>query len=237
MPKTNPHKLTRKEYQHIVIDRNRTAAPYPKDKILNLLFEEQVEKTPENTAVVFRENTLTYRRLNEKTNQLAHMIRETYRENWKKAVTGDTLIGVYMDRSVEMIIAILGIIKSGAAYVPFDPADPEERLKFKINDCACKMVLTSQNMAEDLLFLVESDTIPVSIDAYWEEIAKFPKTNPPCINKPEDLIYVIYTSGSTGRPKGVMIETSNLRQYDFCQATRFQAEFRFTCPAIRFNVI
>ena len=205
MPKTNPPKLTRKEYQHIVIDRNRTAAPYPKDKTLNLLYEEQVEKTPENAAIVFRENTLTYRRLNEKANQLAHMIRETYLENWKEAVTGDTLIGVYMDRSVEMIIAILGIIKSGAAYVPFDPADPEERLKFKINDCACKMVLTSQNMAEDLLFLVESDTIPVSIDAYWEEISKFPKTNPPCINKPEDLVYVIYTSGSTGRPKGVMI--------------------------------
>ena len=179
MDKTDPQKPTREEYQDIVFDRNRAEAPYPKDKTLNLLFEEQVEKTPEHTAVVFKNKRITYRRLNEKANQVAHLIREVYQENWKEAVKGDTLIGVYMDRSMEMIIAILGVIKSGAAYVPFDHADPEERLKFKINDCACKMVLTSGNMSEDLLFLVESDTIPVSIDAYWEEIEKFPAANPP----------------------------------------------------------
>ena len=205
MTETGPQKLTREEYQDIVIDRNRTAAPYPRDKTLNFLFEEQVEKTPENTAVVFKDKHITYRRLNEKANQMAHLIREVYQENWNEAVRGDTLIGVYMDRSIEMIIAILSVIKSGAAYVPFDSADPEERLKFKINDCACKMVLTSQNMAEGLLFLAESDTIPVSMDAYWEEIEKYSGTNPRPINKPEDLAYVIYTSGSTGRPKGVMI--------------------------------
>gem|GEM_PF-2374775 len=205
MVRKDPQKSTRKESENRVIDLNRIATPYPEDQTLNLLFEAQAAKTPDNTAVVHKDRTMTYRRLNEKANQLAHLIREVYRENWQEAVTGDTLIGIYIERSIDMIIAILAIIKSGAAYVPFDHADPEERLKFKIDDCACKMVLTSQHMAEELLFLSASDTIPVSIDAYWTEIEKFPKTNPPSINTPDDLAYVIYTSGSTGRPKGVMI--------------------------------
>ncbi len=222
MPIKDISLMDREEYEKIIHDYNRTARPCPNGKTLTLLFQEQVEKTPEQTALVFRDETLTYRGLNEKANQLAHMIRQTYPEEWGEAVRGDTLIGLYMDRSIIKIIAILGIIKSGAAYVPFDHADPEERLQFKINDCACKMVLASRNRAEDLLFLAESDTILVSVDAYWEEIEKFPTTNPPSVNTPRDLAYVIYTSGSTGLPKGVMIEHRNCVNMIFARKDIFK---------------
>ena len=198
--------LTEKEYQTIVYDWNKTEIPYPENKTIHQLFEEQVEKTPDNIAVVFEDKQLTYRELNEKANQLAHTIRKEYKDLWNEQVKGDTLIGLYIDRSFEMIIGILGILKSGAAYVPFDIAEPKERLKFDINDCNCKMVITSLSSVENLIFLSDSDTLSVAIDSYWEEIEKAPRDNPEHINKSTDLAYMIYTSGSTGKPKGVMVE-------------------------------
>jgi non-ribosomal peptide synthetase component F len=109
-----------------------------------------------------------------------------------------------MERGPDMIVAILGILKSGAAYVPFDLADPEERLQFKINDCACRMIVTVSSALESLVFLAGSDTLPVSLDSYGSELDQAPTSNPAPITTPEDLAYIIYTSGSTGRPKGVM---------------------------------
>jgi amino acid adenylation domain-containing protein len=198
--------LTPAEYQRIVYEWNKTERYYPEDKTIHQLFEEQVEKTPDNIAVVFKKQKLTYKDLNEHSNQLAHVIRNEYLEHWGQEVRGDTLIGIYLDRSLDMIISILGILKSGAAYVPFDSADPEERLKLKINDSKCKLVLTASNNVQDIVFLSETDSLPFSIDTYSDEIIKASKTNPAHINKPNDLAYVIYTSGSTGNPKGVMIE-------------------------------
>jgi amino acid adenylation domain-containing protein len=198
--------LSSDEYQKIIYDWNKTEVPYPSDKTIHQLFEEQVKKTPDNIAVVFDNQKLSYRELNNRANQLAHTIRKEYKNHWNQEVKGDTLIGIYIDRNLEMIVVILGILKSGAAYVPFDEADPEERLKFKINDCDCKMILTSSKMVEDLVFLTELDTLPVSIDSYWKEIEKAPITNLKKNNKSTDLAYVIYTSGSTGNPKGTMIE-------------------------------
>ena len=206
----NINLMSDKEYQAIVYDWNQTDAPYPKDKTIHQLFEEQAERTPDNIAVVFEDAKLSYKELSHRANQLAHTIRKEYRDITGEEVKGDTLIGIYIERSFEMIIGILGILKSGAAYVPFDSADPEERLKFKINDCGCKMVLTSSKMAEDLVFLTELDTLPLSIDSYWSEIAKAPISTPKQINKPTDLAYIIYTSGSTGKPKGTMIEHGSL---------------------------
>ena len=206
----NNGKLTANEYNKIIYDWNKTETDYPKDKTIHQLFEEQVKKTPNITAVVFKNIKLTYSELNERVNQLANTIRREYSEQWNEIVKGDTLIGIYIDRSLELIIGMLGILKAGAAYVPFDKADPEERLKFKINDCGCRMVLTSSESMKDILFLAESDTIPLSIDSYWDEISKAPKANPKHINKSTDLAYIIYTSGSTGKPKGVMIEHRNV---------------------------
>ncbi len=202
--------ITDSEYQTIICDWNKTEAYYPKEKTVHQLFEEQVDKTPDNIAVVFEDRKLTYRELNEKSNQLAHTIRKNYNDLWGTEVKPDTLIGIYTERSLEMIVGILGIQKSGAAYVPFDSADPEERLKFKISDSGCKMILTSSKNIHNLLFLTEADCLPLSIDAYWNDISQAPDTNPEHINKSTDLAYIIYTSGSTGKPKGVMIEHKSL---------------------------
>ena len=198
--------LSSEEYQTIIYDWNNTSASYPKNKTIHQLFEEIVEKDPDNPAVVFKDKTLNYRELNEKANQLAHCLRDRYKKHCGNEIKGDTLIGIYIDRSIEMIIAMLGILKAGAAYVPFDRADPEERLRFKINDSECSMVLTSSANLKALLFLAETDTVPLALDAFWDEIEKFPCTNPKPVNNSSNLAYVIFTSGSTGKPKGVMIE-------------------------------
>ena len=215
LPLKNIQVCNPEEYQKVIYDWNKTETPYPKDKTVHALFEEQVEKTPDNIAVVFEDTRLSYRELNNRANQLAHAIRKEYKNHWDYEIKGDTLIGIYIDRSLEMIIAILGILKAGAAYVPFDRAEPEERLKFKINDCGCKMILTSSSMVEDLVFITEMDTLPISIDSYWSNISKARNTNPPNINKSTDLAYAIYTSGSTGNPKGTMIEHKNLVNFIF----------------------
>ena len=173
---------------------------------------------------VFLIQTCLYRELNEKANQLAHTIRKKYKDHWGEDVRGDTLIGIYIERSPEMIIGILGILKAGAAYVPFDSADPEERLKFKINDCRCKVILTSQSTVEDLVFLTKSDTLLFSIDSCWDEIEKVSKSNPVPINKSTDLAYVIYTSGSTGIPKGVMVEHHSAINLICNQICKFNVE-------------
>ena len=196
--------LGNKEYNGIVNGFNNTYAEYPSEKTIQQVFEEQAERTPNSLAIVFDNKYLTYRALNEKANQLAHTIREDYFNLVGEEVKNDTLIGVYIDRGINMIIAILAILKSGAAYVPFDLHDPEERLKFKINDCGAKLVLTALDNVYDLVFLMREDAFTMSIDTYWPKIEEAPVTNPDIINKPLDLAYVIYTSGSTGTPKGVM---------------------------------
>jgi amino acid adenylation domain-containing protein/non-ribosomal peptide synthase protein (TIGR01720 family) len=205
--------LSPAEYEQMVYTWNETGAPYPSDATIVQLFEEQVAKTPDAAAVLFQDEKLTYAELNERANQLAHTIRRDFREYIGSDIQSDTLIGIYIGRCVDMIVGILGILKSGAAYVPFDSDDPQERLKFKINNCGCKMVLTSSDRLEDLVFLAETDTLPISLDAYAGEIAGAPVSNPERINTPEDLAYIIYTSGSTGRPKGVMLENRSVINY------------------------
>ncbi len=199
--------LSSAEYKKIILDWNCTEMQYPENKTLHRLFEEQVDDIPDSVAVVFNGKKLTYRELNEKANQLAHTIRDKYKLLWDEDVKSDTLIGIYIERGIDMIVGILGILKAGAAYVPFDNADPEDRLKFKINDCGCKMVLTSSMNMNKLLFLSEIDTLVLSIDAYKFELNKAAKVNPKTLtDSNKSLAYVIYTSGSTGKPKGVMIE-------------------------------
>ena len=198
--------LTNEEKHSLLHEFNNTAAFYSKDKTIVDLFEEAAQKYPDKTAVVFNKTKLTYRELNEKANQLAHLLRKEYREHWNIDIKGDSLIGIYIDYNLEMIVGILGILKSGAAYVPFDKSDPEERLKLKINDSKCKLIITSSTCIDNLLYLGEFDFLPVSMDYYWGEIEKESAQNPVRNNSSSNLAYVIYTSGSTGKPKGVMLE-------------------------------
>lgn len=185
--------LSEKEKHKILYEFNNTEADYPRDKVIHQLFEEQVEKTPDNIAVVFEDKHLTYRELNEKSNQLARVLR-------KKGVKPDDIVAIMVNRSLEMIIGILGILKSGGAYLPIDPEYPEERIRYILEDSGVKILLTEKDLIRRIDFKGEV------IDVKDGNIYKGRKSNLNNVNKPNDLIYVIYTSGSTGKPKGVMIE-------------------------------
>ena len=179
------------EREQILKTFNDTEAEYPKDKTVAELFEEQVKKTPDNIALVFEDEELTYRELNERANQIAHKLRDEY------GVKADDLVAICAERSLEMIVGIFGIIKAGGAYVPIDPEYPEDRIRFMLEDSAPKAVLTYK---ADI-----KTEIPV-IDLADESIWEGDKSNPEKNNGPENLIYCIYTSGTTGKPKGVLIE-------------------------------
>ena len=221
--------LSYRMYKKILFDLNETGVEYNEKKTLKELFEDQVERTPNKIALVFNNEKITYNQLNIKVNQLAHAIRKLYSDYFGKEVKSDTFIGIYMERGIGMIVGILAILKSGAAYIPFDLHDPTDRLKYKIDDCSTKMVLTVLNNVKDLVFLMREDALPVSIDTYWHEISKFPSTNPETANTSNDLAYVIYTSGSTGNPKGVMIEQKTVHNLILLQRKSLQINSQSKC--------
>ncbi|MBZ9636378.1 non-ribosomal peptide synthase/polyketide synthase [Clostridium sp. FP1] len=186
------------EEKHILLyEFNDTYADYPRDKTIHELFEEQVEKTPDNVAVVFEDKKLTYRELNEKANRLARTLR-------KKGVKPDSIVGIMVERSIEMIVGIMGILKAGGAYLPIDPEYPEERIKYVLNDSNASILLTQNTLIERVVFKGEKIDLQDE-KVYAESSSKLENTN-----TPKDLAYVIYTSGSTGHSKGVLIEHKNV---------------------------
>ena len=185
--------LPPKERQQLLYEWNATQVEYPQDECLHELFEEQVERTPEAVALVFEKEELSYAELNRRANQLAHYLR-------KLGVKPEDLIGVCMERSVEMVVALLGVLKAGGAYVPLDPEYPVERLRFMIKDAGPKLVLSHHGLSE-----------PAGLDGQWlwidklrEELALEATENFDSELDAEALAYVIYTSGSTGQPKAAM---------------------------------
>ncbi|MFP7658464.1 amino acid adenylation domain-containing protein [Chryseobacterium proteolyticum] len=175
--------LSKSETKTLLRDFNATEVAYPKDKTIIELFEEQVENTPDNTAVVFENKELAYNQLNELSNQLADYLRENY------TIQADDLIGIKLERSESLIIAILGILKAGAGYVPIDPNYPQDRIDYIEKDSNSKVTLDEEWFSA---FVLQSQ--------------RYKNTNPERINTPTDLAYVMYTSGTTGQPKGVMVE-------------------------------
>ncbi|MBX9868121.1 MAG: amino acid adenylation domain-containing protein [Burkholderiales bacterium] len=223
--------LNQAEYQQIVYDWNQTDKSYPEDKTIHQLFEEQVLRTPDNIAVVFEEQSLTYYELNCRANQLAHKIRNSYRQQTSTELRPDTLIALCLDRSLEMIVAILAVLKAGGAYVPLDPEYPDERIIYILQDTQTKLVLTQTQYIDKLnqiinpVIYADTSVIPAEagINALNEDndtlqnvalldIADYANyqnelnTTLEINTKSNNLAYVIYTSGTTGRPKGVMIE-------------------------------
>ncbi|API86658.1 non-ribosomal peptide synthetase [Francisella uliginis] len=193
--------LSNIEYNKIIHDWNSTEEQINYNSTLKDLFEKQVLATPNNIALIFEDEEITYTELNNQANKVAHALVDLYRKKQNKNVDGDTIFGVYIERSVNMIVAILAILKTGAAYVPLDDQDPIDRTTLKINDCGCDIVVTSNTKLE-ALSAVNNDLITLSIDT----CENYPNSNLLTNIKPNDLAYVIYTSGSTGTPKGVMIE-------------------------------
>ncbi|MCP4414818.1 MAG: amino acid adenylation domain-containing protein, partial [Gammaproteobacteria bacterium] len=185
------------------VDWNNTKTNYQKDKCFHQLFEQQVEDTPNNIAVVFEENKLTYKELNYKSNQLAHYLQTL-------GVGPETLVGMCIERSLEMVIGLLGILKAGGAYVPLDPNYPQERLATMLDDSAVPILLTSEST---LLVLPKHKGKTVCWEKDSDVINKQSQDNPICGVKAENLAYIIYTSGSTGKPKGTMIPHQGLSSH------------------------
>jgi amino acid adenylation domain-containing protein/non-ribosomal peptide synthase protein (TIGR01720 family) len=185
--------LTEAERGEILSGWNETRAEYPYEKCLHELFEEQAARTPGALALVFEDERLTYGELNEKANRLAHYLR-------RNGVGPDSLVGVCMERGVEMLLGVLGVLKAGGAYVPVDPAYPRERQAYMLEDSRAVALLTLSESGEGL---PEQGARVIRLDAEWESISEERAENPSKLAGADNLLYVIYTSGSTGRPKGV----------------------------------
>ncbi|MUG96548.1 amino acid adenylation domain-containing protein [Scytonema sp. UIC 10036] len=182
---------------------NQTHTDYPLNQTLVDLFEAQVEKNRDRFALVFESQSLTYQQLNQKANQLAHYLIQNYQ------IQPDTLIGICVERSLEMIVGVLGILKAGAAYVPIDPNYPQERIEFMLKDSGTSVLLTQSSLLDQLpLTKLENSLQIICLDR--ETFAKELTDNPSPQSTPHDLAYAIYTSGSTGTPKGVAIEHRGL---------------------------
>ncbi|MFM7712081.1 MAG: AMP-binding protein, partial [Microcystis sp.] len=184
----------------LLVEWNNTEADYPLDKSLHQLFEEQAAQNPQGIAVIFEDQKLTYQQLNNRGNQLAHCLRD-------KGVGPESLVGIFMERSLEMVIGLLGILKAGGAYVPLDPDYPTERLGDILSDSGVSLVLTQESLGD---FLPQTGAELLCLDRDWEKIATYSPENPFNLTTPENLAYVIYTSGSTGKPKGVLISHRGL---------------------------
>ena len=201
--------ISEKEKNKILYEFNDTKMDYPKEKTVAQLFEEQVEKTPDNIAIVFEDEKLTYRELNEKSNQLANYLRN-------KGIKPNDIIGIMLPRSLELLISILGVLKSGACYIPIDPTYPEKRIEYMLDNSQAKLVITTNELYNNIKF-------ENKICANSEEILEENKKNLESINSPEDMSYLIYTSGSTGLPKGVILKHKSLS--NLCAYLNYKVEF------------
>lgn len=207
--------LAKGELHQLLIEWNNTQADYPKNKCIHQLFEFQVEKTPDNVAVNFEEKQLTYRELNCRANKIAHYLQTLN-------VGPEVMVGICLERSLDLVIGLLGILKAGGAYVPLDPGYPQERLAFMLEDSQVPVLLTQQHLSERLperqppmppqrteggpeVASLSFKAHVVCLDTDWETITQQSQENPKTGVMAKNLAYTIYTSGSTGKPKGVQI--------------------------------
>jgi amino acid adenylation domain-containing protein len=200
--------LTEAERHQLLVEWNDTQTEYPANVCIHQLFEAQVEKTPNAVAVVFEDQQLTYAELNAKANQVAHHLQ-------KLGVEPEVLVGICMERSLEMVVGLLGVLKAGGAYVPLDPAYPQERLEFMLADTRAPVLLTQAQLLEKL---PEHKASVVCLDKDWEDIARESQENLASGVTVDNLAYTIYTSGSTGKPKGVSLSQRplmNLLQWHY----------------------
>ncbi|MEV4319529.1 amino acid adenylation domain-containing protein [Actinocrispum sp. NPDC049592] len=203
--------LPQTEWDSVVHAFNDTRAPYPSDLCLHELFERQADRTPDAVAVMFDAEAVSYRELDERANRLARYLREF-------GVVPESLVGICLQRSVNSAVAVLAVLKAGAAYVPLDPDYPADRLEFMLADTATPVVLTQNALADRL-----SGHTVVCLDdpADAARIDRFEPGRLSRVARPGNLSYVIYTSGSTGRPKGTLIRHQGIVNYVWWMAANF----------------
>jgi amino acid adenylation domain-containing protein len=205
--------LLNEEAKHqLLVEWNNTSIDYPGENCVHEMFARQAEQTPDAVALVFEEKQLSYRELNKYANQLAHRLR-------KLGVRPETNVAVCLERSAEMIVALLATLKAGGAYVPLDAAYPQERLAFILDDAAVQVLLTQRSLAG---VLPEQKCEVVYLDAEAETIARENHQSPAAEVAPENVAYVIYTSGSSGLPKGVQITHRSLANYTNAAAREYE---------------
>ncbi|MCP4132711.1 MAG: amino acid adenylation domain-containing protein, partial [bacterium] len=192
--------LSSNEKKQLLNDFNPQETPYSSNTTIHQIFEEQVKKTPGNTAAIFENKRVSYEELNNRSNQLARVLRE-------KGIKPDTVAGIMVHRSLDMILGIMAILKAGGAYLPISPDYPQDRIRFMLEESEAQIVLTTKNEGDNFI----EQTLPGGI-LYLDKPEWLDRSteNLPGINSPGNLAYVIYTSGSTGKPKGVMIEHHSL---------------------------
>ena len=188
--------VTEDEKEQLLHTFNDTRVSYPKDATLVSLFEEQAARQGDRVAVKRGERVLTYRELNEEANRLAHALRE-------RGLAREEVVGLHFDRTPEMVIALLAVLKAGGAYLPVDPTYPEERKSFMLTDGGVRFLLAESR-----------ENLPDFAGEVWVsgelDLKGYPRENPHPVNEARDLCYILYTSGSTGQPKGVMTTHQNV---------------------------
>lgn len=194
--------LSPEKQQYLLTEWNKTEINYPTHKTLHELFEEQVKKTPNAIAIIYEKQKFTYKELNEKSNQLAHYLR-------KQGVKTEVPVIICIDRSIDLVIGLFGILKAGGLYIPLDADYPQERMQFVIEETKAPFILTEQASSENINSIlkdIEVTTTTILLDHSWDAIGKEKQTDLPPITNSDNLAYIIYTSGSTGNPKGVVID-------------------------------
>jgi amino acid adenylation domain-containing protein len=197
--------LTEVERQQVLVEWNTTQAHYPQETCLHELFAAQVERTPDSVAVMCGDERVTYETLNRRANQLGHYLQSL-------GVGPEVPVGVCMERSPQVVLALLGILKAGGVYVPLDPTYPQKHLTCVLEDTRAAVLLTSKLASQCISESANSASKPVLVrlDTDWETIAGYPESDPVMTVRPGNLGHIVYTSGSTGKPKGVLVEQRQL---------------------------
>ena len=231
VPFKNIQILTEEETNTILYKWNDTKTPYPENKTIHAMFEKQAEISPEKTAIKYNNSALTYKELNNLAGKIAYRIKSYYKEKYNKDNIEDKLIVIYSERSPYAIAGIIGILKSGAAFVPIDAYEPTDRLELKIKDSGCDLILTTHSLLNNFTSDIIADSHILQIEEILNNSNNTNVLDTKTTYTSNSLAYMIYTSGSTGIPKGVQIEHRSLVNFIYTTIKKHE-QFQLPTPKI-----